>query len=465
MFWNWFWLIFAALAALVANHFLLESPELTRQAAFMAGIFLLAAILWTSEAIPLFATALLIVGLETLLLANPGNWQGLGFSTGVNPSFTEVFHWAADPVLLLFFGGFLLAEAAVVTGLDQSMSAWLIKPFGNKPRMVLLGIMVVTATFSMWMSNTATTAMMMALVVPVLDQVPSGDRFRKALVLAIPFAANIGGLGTPISSPPNAVALGFLRKLGYSIDFLEWLLVAFPLMVGMLLFAWLLIGSYFRTSTQQLSIQLPKKEISSKGWFVVVIFSLTVLLWLSDKWHGLPPSVVALLPVVSLTAGRILSARDLMKIDWPVLILIGGGIALGTGMDKTDLDQWIVTQLPLSGENLMLLFGVLVAATMILSTFMSNTAAANLLLPIGVSSALALGLSSGTALIQAAFSIALAASLSMMLPVSTPPNAIAYYHGEFSKKEMAILGAVIGLVGGSLIVIFGGWVIRLWNIG
>jgi len=454
-------LIFSFLLSGLVTVVALRAPSISKPAAFMAGIFVLAALLWTTEALPLFATSLLIIALEILFLANPGGWEILATTPKLALDYKTVFAWAADPVLVLFFGGFLLARAAIKTGLDQAMSGQILKRFGTRPRFILMGVMGVTALFSMWMSNTATTAMMIALIAPIVSQVAPGDRFRKALILSVPFAANIGGLGTPISSPPNAVALGFLRNVGIHVDFLEWMLVAIPLMALMLLFTWILLGIFFRPTAQGLRLQISETPIDRTGWFVVVVFFLTVLLWLTDAWHGLPASVVALVPVVAFTAGRVLNREDLNHIDWATLILIGGGIALGAGMQASGLDQVILGILPRGGDSLPILAAILVFATMTFSTFMSNTAAANLLLPIGVSAGLALG---GDSTLCLVFSIALSASLAMVLPISTPPNAIAYSQGEFSRKEMAFLGAMIGGLGAGLIVGFAGLILRLFGL-
>ena len=261
----------------------------------MGGIFLLAALLWVTEAIPLFATSLLVIGLQVILLANPGGWAGLGFETGRSgPGHRAIFTAAADPILVLFFGGFLLAQAAVKEGVDRAMSALLLRPFGGRPQATMLGIMLVTALFSMWMSNTATTAMMMTLVLPILAQLRPDDRFRKALVLAVPIAANVGGLGTPIASPPNAVAIGFLQKAGLKIGFLDWMLVAVPLMLVMLFFAWGLLGRLFRTAATSSQIIIVGQTLTRRGWFVVGVFVVTVLFWITEQWHGVPSAAVAL---------------------------------------------------------------------------------------------------------------------------------------------------------------------------
>jgi sodium-dependent dicarboxylate transporter 2/3/5 len=429
----------------------------------MAGIFVLAALLWVTEALPLFVTALLVVGLQMVTLANPGGWAFLGFSGGASPSVGAVLAAAADAVLLLFLGGLMLARAAEQTEVGRVVSAKLLTPFGHRPSALLLGVMVVTATFSMWMSNTATAALMIAVLAPLLSGLPPSQPFRKGLTLAVPFAANIGGLGTPIASPPNALALGYLQRAGYPVAFLDWMLVAVPLMAGLLLFTWALLWRTFPPVGQ---VQLPVMEappLSRRGAFVVTVFFVTVALWLTGEWHRLPPSVVALVPIVALTAGQVLTERDVNGLDWTILILVAGGISLGAGMRMTGLDAIVVDWLPFdAGDSPRVLAAVLVAAVLLLGTFMSNTAVANLLLPVAVSAGLASG--SGGMLVELTISIALAASLAMALPISTPPNAVAYARGTVTAGDMARIGAVVSMVSGLLIVGFGGPVMRFWGL-
>ena len=364
-----------ALAAL-ASWLLIRSGAAQREAGFMAGIFVLAALLWVSEALPLFATSLLVIALQIVLLANPGGWPGLGFESGTAPSYRELLAAAADPVLVLFFGGFVLANAAVKERVDQAMSELLLRPFGREPRWVLLGVMLVTLLFGMWMSNTATTAMMLAIVTPMLASLPPKEPFRKALVLCVPFTANISGMGTPIASPPNAVAIGFLQKAEHSVGFLDWMLMAAPLTLGLTLFAWLMLWKFFAPVTAGLRVEHASETLTRRGWFVVAVFVVTVLLWMSEGWHGLPPAVVALLPAVALTTTGIFAREDLARIEWNVLILIAGGISLGTGMQTTGLDKVIVGWLPALADPFVVLT-LLVVATLVVGTFMSNTAAAN----------------------------------------------------------------------------------------
>jgi solute carrier family 13 (sodium-dependent dicarboxylate transporter), member 2/3/5 len=462
---HYFWFFFACAASLLAGGVLWLSG-MPREAAFMSGIFVLAALLWVTEALPLFATSLLVIGLQLLFLSNPGDWRGLGYESGDSPDFRTVLANAADPVLLLFFGGFLLARAAVKEGVDRAMGGLLLRLFGGSAKMVLLGLMLVTALFSMWMSNTAATAMMMALVIPLLAQLPPGDTFRKGMVLAVPFAANIGGLGTPIASPPNAVALGFLQQAGFQINFIEWMLVAFPLMLGMIAFAWGLLWIWHRPAVRDFQLRLDPQPLNRRGWHVVGVFTVTVVLWMSDRWHGLPPSVVALLPAVVFTASGLLDRTDVNSLEWNILILIAGGISLGTGLQMTGLDKLIVQWLPFSERTpLIWVVASLSLATLLLGTFMSNTAAANLLLPLGISAAMIPAAGDPTGIIRVGICIALSASMSMALPISTPPNAIAYSSGEIQTRDMAAPGILLGIAALFLIVAFSGVVLRFWGLG
>jgi solute carrier family 13 (sodium-dependent dicarboxylate transporter), member 2/3/5 len=429
---------------------------LAREAAFMAGVFVLAGVLWVTEALPLFATALLVIGLEVILLANPGGWAGLGFEEGPSPPYQTFLAPLSDPIIWLFLGGLLIAAAAVKEGVDEVLAGIILHPFRGSPRRVMLGLMVVTAGFSMVMSNTATTAMMLTVAAPVLAQLPPGDPARKGIVLSIPFAANIGGMGTPISSPPNAVAIGFLAQAGVPVSFLGWMLVAVPLAALLLVMAWALLARRYRTSAPRTRLEAGGGSLEARGAYVLGVIMVTVLLWLTEGLHGLPPAVVALLPVVAFTAPGVLGREDFNTLQWHILVLIAGGIALGVGMQATGLDDLIVRVVPVSPVLVLL---PLTLATLVLSTVMSNTAAANLLLPVGVALA---ATGAGPSVLEAGVAIALAASVAMALPVSTPPNAIAFASGELEARDLAVNGGIVGLIGLVFIVLFGGPIIRFW---
>ncbi len=453
-----FFMFLASLAVSAISTFVLLQTQ-KQEIAFMLGIFLLAALLWVTEALPLFATALLVIGLEIILLSNPGEWVGFGFELGENPSYREILSPFADPILILFLGGFILARAAVKEGVDRALASSILKIFGSKPDMVILGMMLITAGFSMFMSNTATTAMMITLVSPLFINLQEGDPLRKGLVLSIPVAANIGGMGTPIGSPPNAVAIGFLRTEGIDISFLNWMIIGVPLVFILLAVAWILITRMFRSPDPDVVLQTKQTVIKGRGWFVITIFSLTILLWMTDQIHGLPSAVTALFPVIVFTSTGVIDRQDYNNLEWHILALIAGGIALGLGMKLSGLDVLIVSMIPTDST---FIFILLIVFTVLLSIFMSNTAAANLLIPLGITLAT---ISFGIGKVEVAYyglSIALASSAAMALPISTPPNAIAYAQGTLVSKDFIKVGGLLSFAAILLIGLFGPEVISFW---
>ena len=414
----------------------------------MAAIFVLAGLLWVTEALPLFATALVVIALEIVLLANPGDWTWIGTNMlDAKIHYSDFLSPLSDPIIILFLGGFILAQAAVKVGIDRALASNVLKIFGSKPKTVMLGLMAITAIFSMWMSNTATTAMMITLTVPLLAQVDSGDPFKKALVLCIPFAANIGGMGTPIASPPNAVTVAFLKDIGIEISFLEWTLTALPFVLVLLLITWITLWKVYRPQ-HKIILKSEAHQINPQGYYVMTIFVTTIGLWLSEGWHGLPTPVVAFFPIIAFTSTGIIRRSDINSLEWHILILIAGGLALGSGLKITQLDYYLVELIP---QSRTLIFPLLVTVTVLLSTFMSNTAAANLLIPLGVSYAVSMD-NSGLAL-EIGIGIAFAASLAMSLPISTPPNAIAYAKGILHSKDFSKAGIFIGVTGIALIIL------------
>jgi sodium-dependent dicarboxylate transporter 2/3/5 len=434
-----------ALGAIVfALPYLVEFEGLSVAGHRIFSVFLLAIVLWVTEAIPLHATAALIILLEILLISDKAlPALPAGFEA---PPFSTFFASLAHPVLMLFLGGFFLADGAAKFRLDQNMARVLLRPFGDSPSRIMLGLMLITAVFSMFMSNTATTATLMAVVLPVIATLAPEDRLRTGLALSIPVAANIGGIGTPVGTPPNAIALGSLTDAGVSISFVQWMVMAVPVMVVLLVGAWWVLTRLFPAQQQSLKLTIDTTfDTSRPAKVFYATFALTVALWMTEPLHGISSSIVGFLPVVILLSTRVFSARDLQSIQWHVLWLVAGGIALGIGVNASGLDGWLVGLVAWEsiGEALLILTLALVA--LLLSTFISNSAAANLLIPIGLSLALSDSVSVNPAL--AAFFIAIGASLAMALPVSTPPNAIAFSTGAVKTRDLAITGSIIGAVG------------------
>ncbi|TGL61653.1 SLC13 family permease [Leptospira sarikeiensis] len=429
----------------------------------MFFIFLTAAGLWIFEIIPGHATSILIILSEILLFSNPGKWEFLKpYSGAEKPSPPGVFLASlADSAVVLFLGSFALAKACVKVGVDRWLANHVLPYFGTSPKYVLLGLMCITALISLWMSNTATASLMIALVFPLLMVLDTKEKFRKAILIGIPFAANLGGIGTPIGSPPNVIAFANLKNHGYGefISFGSWMLVAVPLLLILLFAAWFWLLRAFPASPG-LQLSLRYETVSGEGSerrlrFVLLGFLLTVVFWLTESFHGVPAGVVALFPLFLFTASGILESNDLRSLEWDVLILVAGGIALGTGIEKSGAGVWfgeLIGKQAGPGESLWVL-GIFFSIGLFLSTFLSNTATANLLVPLALPVATLLLPGNESYAIQLVLGSALGASLAMSLPVSTPPNAVAYAVGGFEIKDMARVGVKIGIFGLILVLL------------
>ena len=427
---------------------LVDVPGLEDMGERMLAIFLLAIVLWVTEAIPLVATAVLVIALEILLVSNqallpvPGDGDATKYSAFLGA--------LANPVIILFLGGFLIADGAEKYRLDKNLAAVLIRPFTGSVRTTVLGLMVITAMLSMFMSNTATTATMFAVIIPILGALPAG-RARAGLALSIPVAANVGGIGTPVGTPPNAIALGALEEAGYDVSFLDWMIMAVPLMVMILVGAWLLICVLLLPGGLKVELDMRAQwHTDRKALTFYVIAAATILAWMTESLHGVSANVVGFLAVAALLVTQVMGAEDLGRLSWPVLWLVAGGIALGDGVGATGLDAWI---LGLFGWDAMPAFVVIIVMGMLglaMSNVISHSAASNLLIPLAMG--LATGID-GLEPVTIAVVLALACSLGMSLPISTPPNAIAYATGEVTTADMAKVGVVVGVVGAALLVL------------
>lgn len=428
----------------------------------VTALFLLAALFWILEPIPIYATSVLIIVLELVMISDggmkwfvePSNVQGKG-DLGVLLSYQEIMATFASPIILLFLGGFFLAMAATKYRLDQNLAKVLLRPFGARPKTVMLGLMAITAFFSMFMSNTATTAMMLSILVPVLQVFEPGDRGKAAFALSIPVAANLGGIGTPIGTPPNAIALKYLVGAD-SITFGKWMSFGIPFVIIMLLFSWLLLDRLFPISTKEIKLNIQGSfQRSAKAYVVYATFAVTILLWLTDFIHGMNAYVVALIPVAVFLSAGIINKEDLKKLSWDVLWLVAGGIALGLAMEKTGLAQRLVEAIPFASFPPLAILGLAAMIGILMANFMSNTATANLILPIIAALATSISgmeaIGGGAALIVGA---TLAVSLGMTLPISTPPNALAHATGEIHTPDMARVGVIVGMTGLLMIFLF-----------
>jgi sodium-dependent dicarboxylate transporter 2/3/5 len=303
-------------------------PGLTEVERRVIIIFAFATAFWILEPIPIYATSIAIITLLLLTSSDSGFifLRGEGEVFGELLSYRGIMATFASPIILLFLGGFFLALAAKKYGLDQNLAIYLLRPFGTKPSTIMLGIMIITAIFSMFMSNTATTAMMLSILVPVLSAFKPGDTGQIGFVLAVPMAANLGGIGTPIGTPPNAIALKYLTDQ-YTINFSTWMAFGVPFVVVLILLAWIILRKLYPMELETMKLDLNTRfQRSPKALLVYVTFVLTILLWLTDFLHGLNSYTVAMVPVAVFLAFGVINKEDLKKLSWDVLWLVSGGI-------------------------------------------------------------------------------------------------------------------------------------------
>lgn len=464
------WFLITAIITLIvwnlpSGMFGIEGLTIVQQR--VIAIFVMAVMLWITESIPAWATSVTIIFVLLFCVSDSSFkfLQGDGGEYGQLLDSVGIMACFADPTIILFLGGFILAIAATKSGLDVWMAKTMIKPFGTKSQNVLLGFMLITGIFSMFISNTATAAMMLTFLTPVFKALPANGKGRIALTMAIPIGANLGGMGTPIGTPPNAFAYKVLNDpagLNLDISFGQWMMVMAPLVIVLLILSWFLLCKLFPFS--QKNIELHIEGDMQRNWRTVVVgitFALTIILWVFGKSLGVNANTVAMLPIAVFAFTGVITAKDLQDIDWGVIWMVAGGFALGLAMNGTGLAEVAMKSIPFGEWSPVIILIIAGIVCFFLSNFISNTATAALMIPIltvvcqGVGDKLSVIGGTSTVLIG----IAVAASAAMSLPISTPPNAIAYSTGLIQQKDMAKSGLIIGIltlaIGFSLLIVVG----------
>ena len=424
------------------------------------AIFAFATLMWILEIVSSWATSIAIIVLMLLFCSDSGILPMVNEEeVGKLLNYKGVMACFADPVIMLFIGGFVLAIAATKTGLDAQLAKVLLRPFGTKSEMVLLGFLLVTGLFSMFVSNTATAAMMLTFLTPVFRQLPPEGKGRIALAMSIPVAANLGGMGTPIGTPPNNIALKYLNDpegLNMGLGFGQWMMFMFPLVVVLLFISWRLLLKFFPFSQKTVELNIDGgMQKGFQSWVVIVTFILTVVLWLSDRFTGINANTVAMVPFCIFALTGVINKRDLEQINWSVIWMVAGGFALGYGLNASGLAANAVESIPFGEFSPLLILVMGGAICYVLSNFISNSATAALLMPIlavvcgAMGDKLAPIGGTGTILIG----VAIAASSAMILPISTPPNALAFATGYVQQKDMSKIGIIMGVV--SMLLGFG----------
>jgi sodium-dependent dicarboxylate transporter 2/3/5 len=424
-------LALAGIASLLVATVVWDGDPLHRRAVFIAGSCI---ILWLLEAVPPFVPTIILLAATPLVLGSLGEPFRL----------VDVLTWPADPVMVLFAGGFALGVAAQKHGIDRQVAGVAVR-LARGDRRLLLGLVVLATTLlSMWMSNVAAAAMMIAAIRPIVAELPPREPSRRALLLGVALGANFGGMMTPIGTGPNGIAIAAVSN-GKQITFFHWMGFAVPLAAGMVLLglAMLLLRYGVRGRFGPMEAMPPP---SRGGMGVVVLFGACVLAWLAEPLHGFPAALVALLAVAALFVTRLLERGDLGKLDWSTLGLIAGGVSVGKLLEHSGIVGALASQIPADAVPRTLWLGGLVAASALCSSVMSNTATAAMLIPIASS----LDPSASTAVLTA-----IGCSLGVPFTISTPPNAMVYGEGGLTAGELLWLGFPLMLIGGTLITFTG----------
>lgn len=435
-----------SLAVAAGLTLLIREPGFTDSQVYVIFLLFFAIGLWLTEAIPAFAVSLFIIAFLVFALGNK-------YFNSAPESIDKYVNTFSSSVIWLLLGGFFLATAMTKTKLDQALFRLTLKISGRNPRNLLLGLMLTTMVASMLMSNTATTAMVVAAVMPLLASLGKKSGFAKALLLGISIAAATGGMGTIIGTPPNAIAAGALENAGIPISFIDWMIYGVPLTLALtLICCFVLIWIFVKDNTPISLDFLEQQETGTSPDFirqrriVLVVILITVGLWLTTSLHGIKVAAVCAVPLVIFTLTGILEGKDIKGLPWDTLLLVAGGLSLGIALEQTGLLNHYGEKLITMGINSIALMVIFAFITMLVSNVMSNTAASTVMIPLGM--AILVGFKSEIALI-----IALSASTALFLPVSSPANAIVFSTGYIEQKDFRIGGLLVGLLGPVLAIL------------
>lgn len=437
-------------------------PDLTPDAWIVVALAALMVIWWVTEAVPIAVTALLPLALLPTL--------------GV-VTMDQAAAPYADPILYLFIGGFILGAAIEKWRLHERLALNVVARARGRPKAMVAGFMAAAALISMWISNTATTLMLAPIAFGAARAAnPDGEAdlaLGGALMLGLAHAATIGGIVMPVGSPTNLVAIEFFARAGEEVSFAAWALAAAPMALVMLPLAWLLVtwpvrprdpaqmAQVNRTLRAQLDQLGP---LSGPEARIAAVFGVVAFLWMFRPLLNLAPGLstlsdagIALIGAISLflipsgrAAGeRLIDWPTAERIPWGIVIMFGGGLSLAAAMEATDLTQWIGERIAaMDWVTMAGLIAALVAATILVSEVASNVATLTSMLPIAAAVAAAIGVDLKTL----GFPMAIAASFAFMLPVATPPNAIAYASGLVTLRRMLIVGACLNIAAFFLII-------------
>jgi len=415
-------------------------------------VLIVASGLWTSEAVPLAATAILIPLMQSVMGIQ-------SFSAALAPFFSTT--------VMLLLGGFMLAVAVEKYDLDEYFAFLILSRVDRGAKTVVLAVMFATGFLSMWISNSASTALLIAMALKITDQIKDEKgNFSKIMVLAIAYSATAGGLSTLVGTTTCAMAAASLKTMiGYDISFLGWMSFGLPIAFIQILVIWVVLFMIFPTDVTEIPpIVKPTGDLSNNQKMTMGVFVFAVFAWVTSRlpgpianligWtgHGFSSSIVAATILVMLYFTDLIEEQDIKNAKWSTLLLIGGGLSLGKALEVTGLVGIISDVLMnlTAGGSPLVAITIVVVAGLGISVIASNTASAGIFLPI----AIGLGQKIGFSPVILAVSVGISTSLDFMLPVGTPPNAIAYSTGRVTMGEMIKAGILLDLVGALVTIAF-----------
>lgn len=443
--------VLVAVTLLAVIAFTQTSSFLTLEQRYALIVLVCASGLWVSEAVPLAATAILIPLLQAFLGIQ-------GFKDALVPFF--------DTTVMLLLGGFMLAVAVEKYDLDEYFAYLILSKVKSGVKSVVLAIMFATGFLSMWISNSASTALLITMALKITEQVKDKKgNFSKIMVLAIAYSATAGGLGTLVGTTTCAMAAASLKSIiGYEISFMGWMVFGLPIAFIQILVIWFVLFMVFPTDVKEIPmIERPVSELSQKQKHTLGVFIFAVLAWLTGRlpdpvtnligWsgHGYSSSIVAATVLIILYFTDLIEEQDIRDGKWSTLLLIGGGLSLGSALEVTGL-VGVISDILMgltSGGSPFLAIIIVVISGLGISIIASNTASAGIFLPI----AIGLGQKIGFSPVILAVAVGISTSLDFMLPVGTPPNAIAYSTGKVSMPEMIKAGILLDITGAILTII------------
>jgi sodium-dependent dicarboxylate transporter 2/3/5 len=430
---------------------------------------------WITEAVHIAVTSLLPLILFPLLKVMPISEVGANYGS---------------PIIFLFFGGFILALALEKVNLHKRIALSIVKLTGTTPNKVILGFMIATAFMSMWISNTASTVVMLPIALSVVKLLINDDdgftkkdrNFALNIMLGIAFSANAGGIATVIGTPPNSVLIGLLEnQYNIQISFVKWMLMGLPFSMLMIWFSYVVLTKLmfpcndinFSQTENVINDELKKLgKISKEEKRVLLVFGITVFLWITrtiinEIFPGLKLSdtIISLIGAVSLfvipmnikTGKFVLEWKDTEKLAWGILILFGGGLSLAKGMASSGVVDVITNAIQNSGYNPFIVISLLIVLMLFMTELMSNVALVAVLAP--VIAGIAIGF--GVPLLYVLIPVTMASSCAFMLPMATPPNAIVFASGYIKVKQMVRAGVLLNIIAVLLLILYYKFIIPL----